>query len=149
MGNIIGDPINGQTLKQIQNRQKLQGAGYNSESVKRDPQVLNYLNNRNAWIKMASGVAIEGSIGKQKLKDIFAQSPDQTITESEYANLQDTGLAKNLVLFNTIQSFNDNKYTRRSGVRNTNFLKDSTSNKTSSSIKFGQDIRIDFELKRR
>ena len=126
MGNIIGEPINGEILKQVKNRQKLQGAGYNSESVKRDPEVLNYLNNRNAWIKMASGVAIEGSIGKQKLKDIFAQSPDQTITESEYANLQGTGLAENLVLFNTIQSFNDNKYTPRSGVRNTNFLKDST-----------------------
>ena len=47
--------------------------GYNSESVKRDSSVLNYLNNRNAWIKMASGVAIDGS-KEQKLQDIFAQS---------------------------------------------------------------------------
>ena len=100
MGNIIGDPINSQILKQIQNRQRLQGAGYNSESVKRDPQVLNYLNNRNAWIKMASGVSISGSIGLEKIKDIFEQSPDQTVTEQEYANLSGTGLAKNLVLFN-------------------------------------------------
>jgi hypothetical protein len=126
MGNLIGEEISKTILKQIQDRQKMQGAGYNSESIKRDPKVLNYLNNRNAWIKMASGVAIEGDIGIQKLKDIFAQSPDQKITESEYANLQGTGLAKNLVLFNTIQSFNDNKYTPRSGVRNNNSLISST-----------------------
>ena len=46
MGNIIGEPINNVILEQIDNRQKLHGAGYNSESVKRDPTVLNYLNNR-------------------------------------------------------------------------------------------------------
>ena len=46
MGNIIGDPIHNQILKQVKNRQKMSGAGYNSESIKRDPQVLNYLNNR-------------------------------------------------------------------------------------------------------
>ena len=45
MGNIVGKPINEEILKQVKNRQKLQGAGYNSESVKRDPKVLNYLNN--------------------------------------------------------------------------------------------------------
>ena len=126
MGNIIGEPINNVILEQIDNRQKLHGAGYNSESVKRDPIVLNYLNNRNSWIKMASGVSISGSLGEQRLKDVFAQSPDQTVTEQEYANLQGTGLAKNLVLFNTIQSFNDNKYTARSGVRDNNLLNDST-----------------------
>ena len=126
MGNIVGEPINNVILEQIDNRQKMQGAGYNSESVKRDPQVLNYLNNRNSWIKMASGVSISGSLGEQRLKDIFAQSPDQEVTEQEYANLQGIGLAKNLVLFNTIQSFNDNKYTARSGVRNNNLLNDST-----------------------
>ena len=126
MGNIIGDPIHNQILKQVKNRQKMSGAGYNSESIKRDPQVLNYLNNRNSWIKMASGVSISGSLGEEKIKAIFEQSPDQTVTEQEYANLQGTGLAKNMVLFNTIQSFDDNKYTARSGVRDNNLLNDST-----------------------
>ena len=126
MGNIIGDPIHNQILKQVKNRQKMSGAGYNSESIKRDPQVLNYLNNRNSWIKMASGVSISGSLGEEKIRAIFEQSPDQTATEQEYANLQDTGLAKNMVLFNTIQSFNDGKYTPRSGVRNNNLLNTST-----------------------
>ena len=88
MGNIIGDPIHNQILKQVKNRQKMSGAGYNSESIKRDPQVLNYLNNRNSWIKMASGVSISGSLGEEKIKAIFEQSSDQTVTEQEYANLQ-------------------------------------------------------------
>ena len=71
MGNLIGEEISKPILKQIQNRQKMQGAGYNSESVKRDPTVLNYLNNRNAWIKMASGVSISGSLGIEKLNGYF------------------------------------------------------------------------------
>ena len=71
MGNIIGEPINGEILKQVKNRQKLQGAGYNSESVKRDPEVLNYLNNRNAWIKMASGVGYRGIYRETKIKGYF------------------------------------------------------------------------------
>ena len=74
-GNLIGEKISKPILKQIDFRQKMNGAGYNSESVKRDPTVLNYLNNRNAWIKMASGVAIDGSKGTERLQDIFAQSP--------------------------------------------------------------------------
>ena len=107
MGNLIGAEISKPILEQIDSRQKLQGAGYNSESVNRDPSVLNYLNNRNAWIKMASGVAISGSIGTEKLQGIFAQAPDQTTTSTDINNLKGTGLAKNLVLFNTIQSIND------------------------------------------
>jgi hypothetical protein len=126
MGNIVGEPINGEILKQIDNRQKMHGAGYNSESVKRDPKVLNYLNNRNSWIKMASGVSISGSVGEQKIIDIFAQSSDQNYEPSEISNLSSTGLAKKAVLFNTIQSFNDGKYTPRSGVRKDNLLTNST-----------------------
>ena len=131
MGNLIGEPISPKILEQIDSRQKLQGAGYNSESVNRDPSVLNYLNNRNAWIKMASGVAISGSIGTEKLQDIFAQAPDQTTTNTDINNLKGTGLAKNLVLFNTIQSINDydtnlpQPYLPRSGVRKDNLLSNS------------------------
>ena len=96
MGNIVGEKFDDFVVNQINARQNLYGKGFGSTQL--SPSNLLLLNNRNAWIKMASGVAIEGSIGKQKLKDIFAQSPDQTLTEPEYANLQDTGLAKNLVL---------------------------------------------------
>ena len=131
MGNVIGEPISRPILDQIDRRQKMQGAGYNSESVKRDPTVLNYLNNRNAWIKMASGVSISGSLGIEKLNDIFAQSPELVAEAPEISALKGTGLAKNLVLFNTIQSINDydpekqQPYISRSGIRRDNLLSNS------------------------
>ena len=131
MGNLIGEEISKPILKQIQNRQKMQGAGYNSESVKRDPTVLNYLNNRNAWIKMASGVSISGSLGIEKLNGAFAQSPELVATNNDISALEGTGLAKNLVLFNTIQSINDydpekqQPYISRSGIRRDNLLSNS------------------------
>ena len=62
-GNIIGEPIDEKILEQIDLRQKMHGAGYNASSISRDPKILNYLNNRNAWIKMASGVSIDGNEG--------------------------------------------------------------------------------------
>ena len=51
--NIVGEPIEEFVDKQIDNRQKVYGAGYNSKSVVRSPKVQNFLNNRNAWIKLA------------------------------------------------------------------------------------------------
>jgi len=131
MGNLIGEPISPRILEQIDSRQKMHGAGYNSESINRNPLVLNYLNNRNSWIKMASGVSIEGEKGKEKLKDIFSQASDQTTKSTDIENLKGTGLAKNLVLFNTIQSINDydanlpQPYLSRSGVRKDNLLSNS------------------------
>jgi hypothetical protein len=130
-GNLIGEKISKPILNQIDYRQKMNGAGYNSESVKRDPTVLNYLNNRNAWIKMASGVAISGSIGTEKLQDIFAQAPDLVTKSTDISALEGMGLAKNLVLFNTIQSINDydpkkqQPYISRSGIRRDNLLSNS------------------------
>ena len=130
-GNLIGEKISKPILKQIDFRQKMNGAGYNSESVKRDPTVLNYLNNRNAWIKMASGVAIDGSKGTERLQDIFAQSPELVTEAKDISALKDMGLAKNLVLFNTIQSINDydpdkqQPYISRRGVRKDNLLSNS------------------------
>ena len=56
MGNIIGEPIEKFVANQVDLRQKIYGAGYNENSLARTPEYLNYLNNRNAWIKLASGV---------------------------------------------------------------------------------------------
>ena len=44
VGNIVGEPINKEILKQIDLRQKMHGSGYNSSSINRSPEVLNYLN---------------------------------------------------------------------------------------------------------
>ena len=126
-GNIIGEPINDNILKQIDHRQTVNGAGYNNDALPRTPKVLNFLNNRNAWIKMASGVSISkppsGSF--DPLSEI-SKNNNNYITNSEIENLRGVGLAKNLVLFNTIQSFEGegekNAYVSRSGARNDNTL---------------------------
>ena len=102
-GNIIGEPIDATILEQIDNRQSVSGAGYNSSSIPRSPQVLNFLNNRSSWVKMASGVSLEEDALFQ-LEEISKQEGGY-ISEDEIQNLKGTSLAKNLVLFNTIQSF--------------------------------------------
>lgn len=122
-GNIIGEPINEVILEQISNRQTINGAGYNDTSISRSPEVLNYLNNRTAWVKMASGISI-GDAAVYQLTEISKQEGGY-ISEVEIQNLKGTSLAKNLVLFNTIQSFDaqgKNEYTARSGVREDNLL---------------------------
>ena len=122
-GNIIGEPIDATILEQIDNRQSVSGAGYNSSSIPRSPQVLNFLNNRSSWVKMASGVSLEEDALFQ-LEEISKQEGGY-ISEDEIQNLKGTSLAKNLVLFNTIQSFDaqgKKEYTPRSGVRNDNLL---------------------------
>ena len=58
VGNIVGEPIELFVADQIDLRQKIYGAGYNENSLARTPEYLNYLNNRNAWIKLASGVEL-------------------------------------------------------------------------------------------
>lgn len=125
-GNIIGEPIDSVILKQIDYRQSVSGAGYNSKSPARSTEILNILNNRNAWVKMASGVSL-GQDAKFQLETISEQEGG-FLTTDEINNLLGTGLAKNLVLFNTIQSFEGkekDKYVNRSGVRNNNLLQDS------------------------
>ena len=130
-GNLLGEPINPIILEQIDLRQQLHGSGQssgqNNTSLVRTPQVLNYLNNRNAWIKLASGVSISGSAGEQKLKDL-SDAENSYLSERDIANVKSYGLAKNLVLFNTIQSRNDydsnlpQPYLPRSGVRQNNLF---------------------------
>ena len=128
-GNILGEAIDEIIDAQINDRQNIHGAGYGSEenSIKRDPQVLNYLNNRNAWIKLASGISISVSAGEQKLKDL-SDAENSYLSERDIANVKSYGLAKNLVLFNTVQSINDydsnlpQPYLPRSGVRQNNLF---------------------------
>ena len=55
MGNIIGEPIKPIIGEQIKLRQLIHGSGYNENSISRSPEVLNFLNNKSSWIKLASG----------------------------------------------------------------------------------------------
>ena len=129
-GNLLGEEINQIVDTQIKFRQQLQGAGYlEDKSVNRSPEVLNYLNNRNSWVKFASGVSISGSAGEEKLTDFFNDEGADYATNSEIKNVMSTGLAENIVLFNTVQRLDkkgeNSEYIERSGVRNSNKLSDS------------------------
>jgi hypothetical protein len=126
MANVIGRPIEEFVEEQIKDRQKISGAGYDS-GIAKTPSVINYLNNRNAWIKLASGVSLKNSSGGdlyedggQRLKDLQKFSTDNYFTNQDIASLKGKNLAKQYVLFNTVQSLEGNSYSSRSGVRNTN-----------------------------
>jgi hypothetical protein len=56
MANIIGEPLSSYVYNQIQTRQKIHGSGVDSL---RTPEQIAYLNSKNVWVKMASGVRVE------------------------------------------------------------------------------------------
>lgn len=130
VGNIVGEPIDKDILKQIDLRQKMHGSGYNSSSITRSPKVLNYLNNRNAWIKMASGSSLDGEDGKQRLQALQSIS-SKYLSTNDLSDLMGTGLATKSVLFNTIQASKrtsegkNDGYVKRSGVRQDNLFANS------------------------
>lgn len=101
-GNIIGEEFKEYVNKQIQSRQKMHGSGLSSN---RTPEQINYLSNRNAWIKMASSVSIEEDIRITNIK----------LPDAE--GYKGINLAKKSILFNTLVDFtsgggldNANKY---------------------------------------
>ena len=137
MGNIIGEPIKPIIGDQINLRQLIHGSGYNLDSISRSPEVLNYLNNKSSWIKLASGTSlIEGD----RLKALAQFSTKNYFTENDIKSLLGKNLAKNYILFNTMQSLTQGAeqtttgegrdtvttqtraatYQKRSGVRTTN-----------------------------
>ena len=121
-GNIVGEPIKEIIGEQVDLRQKIHGAGYNESSIQRSPEVLNFLNNKNSWIKLASGVSLDNG---DRLKDLAKFETQDYLTDSDIDSLLDKNLAKNYILFNTIQSLTQGAdatttYGTRSGVRKTN-----------------------------
>lgn len=93
MANIIGEPLPEYTIKQINARQQIHGKGvpdYNSNQISspRTLKDLAILNSNTSWIKLASGVSV--SSGK------VAELVSQGLINHNY---QDTGLAKNFILF--------------------------------------------------
>lgn len=117
-GNIVGEKFDEFVLRQIKERQKVHYSGYGAGTT-RSPQDQLYLNNRNAWVKLASGISIEGFEGEDKLKRVIPNS-----------NFSGENLAKNFILFNTVSSLITNtddqsKNTlsnNRSGVTKTNSI---------------------------
>ena len=101
-GNIVGEEFEKYVFDQIAQRQKDQYSGYDSL---RTPEQLQYLNNKNAWVKLASGVSIIKELdddgeelydGVKRLRDIVG------------ADLADdfkgTKLAEKTILFNGLSS---------------------------------------------
>ncbi len=74
-GNIIGEQFEEGVYLEIQNRQKTHGSGYLN---KRTPQQIQFLNNRNAWLKLASSVYI---LGENTKADFQAQAAGTNAAE--------------------------------------------------------------------
>ena len=118
-GNIIGEKFEDFVLTQIKNRQTVQSKGFGKGTTRSSEEKL-YLNNRNAWVKLASGVVIEKSEGIDKLKRVIPT----------YESFIGDELAKRFILFNTVSSLvtstdNPNQNTlsnNRSGVTKTNSI---------------------------
>ena len=134
-GNIVGEEVLPFVSDQISFRQSLHGSGTDrfNNKIKRSNKVLNYLSNRNAWVKLASGISID-SEARDKLKNILISdgyvgsgtstgqpvSIDSTatgFTDADIDGFLGKNLAQNFILFNTVQSLNnDGSYKTRSGV---------------------------------
>lgn len=132
MGNVVGEQVDLGVDEQIKHRQQVFGAGFNDKSIERSPQALQYLNNRNTWIKLTSGVSLgvpdrfndsEFAIGqdviteaendaKVKLKGILKDEGFfGNLSENEIQSLMDENLAKSFILFNGTQKLNTSAVT--------------------------------------
>ncbi len=104
-GNLIGEPFEDYVNKQIKHRQKIQGKS------ERSLDEIQYLSNKNAWIKMASGVFL-----KDTRLDLLKKNDNSLITDANITTGKD--LAINYVLFNGLSNFEGKKPLQRSGVKN-------------------------------
>jgi len=93
-GSIIGEKIEGWVEDQISIRQLNQFGGYGN--TLRTPEQLQYLSNRNAWVKLASSVQVSSNTaGLKKL----------TNAKLDSNNFLGTQLAEKAILFNTLSSY--------------------------------------------
>jgi hypothetical protein len=87
---IIGEPFKNYVAEQINKRQEIYGSGTNS--ISRTPEQIQYLNSRNAWVKLASSVYIDSEEkGEKRLQEINLPY-----------DFKGTTLAREYILFNGI-----------------------------------------------
>lgn len=110
--NIVGEPFDPFVYKEIDHRQSNQFSGYNED---RTPDQIQYLNNQNSWIKLASSVSISGSeIGQDRVEELLSDQNPSLFVGSN--------LAKNAILFGGLSSQVENEqeqfnyYIQRSGI---------------------------------
>jgi hypothetical protein len=113
MGNIVGESLRKYVVQQINARQTLHGSGvfkpskgnsssdFSLEDLNRTDAQINILNSNTSWIKLASGVYLEGAEGSKRLKDIG-------FLNTEISNLIGDGLAKNFILYGGTSKFQEN-----------------------------------------
>ena len=140
MANLIGEAIDSYLSSQIDVRQKLTGKGL-YDNPKLTNTDINLLNNKNAWLKLASSVYMGNPQIQKSAKEAGASSQQidrlKTLTSER---LRDIGLdinemaglnlAKKTVLFNTLSEWDSDKqeYIFRKGVLDKKLNKDSVWN---------------------
>jgi hypothetical protein len=116
---MLGQEVNEYISDQFNVRQELY-----SNTNSRSKNQIQLLNNQNAWIKMASGVALEidenknlSPFAKEKLKNI-------EIPEGSLENYKGKLLAEKFVLFNGVSSLSNNwsGLRNKKGFNTSNFL---------------------------
>ena len=139
-GNIIGEEFEKYVFNQISQRQSNQFSGYNGL---RSGEQLQYLNNQNSWVKLASSVDILPYEGATRLRKILDEGkPVQDITTQSKPSQIDTKhnivgginfdefknelFSKQAILYNGLSSFNG-EYEVRRGISETGGLWDKTS----------------------
>tara|TARA_R110000822_G_scaffold1028_6_gene4630 strand:- start:407 stop:3871 length:3465 start_codon:yes stop_codon:yes gene_type:complete len=141
MGNIVGEKFEAYVLKQIISRQSMAGSSYLEGLPSRSNEQLQLLNNKNAWLKMASSVSVVSQTPEElkekttskaekvegKWEDSSVSSGEKRLNDigiSDTSNFTGTKLAEKTVLFNTLSQINpaNSSYTFRSGVSDSNQL---------------------------
>ena len=100
-GNIIGEEFEDYVFAQISQRQKNQYSGYNST---RTPEQIQYLNNTNAWVKLASGVSVnEEDGGLERIRKVIK---DDSLVDQ----FNGSEFAKKTILFNGLSEVDPATY---------------------------------------
>ena len=95
MGNLLGEPFKDYVTNQINDRQAVHG------KANRTVEELQYLNSRNAWIKLASGT----SFTQDRLDLLKKNKGDQEENPLLIGVVPGQDLAIRNVLFNGLSSF--------------------------------------------
>ena len=123
MGNIVGEKFEAYVLKQIISRQSMAGSSYLEGLPSRSNEQLQLLNNKNAWLKMASSVSVVSQTPEElkekttskaekvegKWEDSSVSSGEKRLNDigiSDTSNFTGTKLAEKTVLFNTLSQIN-------------------------------------------
>lgn len=122
---VIGEKIADFVKDEINWRQTQQYKGFDKGSS-RNASTLQYLNNQNAWVKMASSVYIGGAGTEKEIKlgNILSKQRLDSIG-LEYSKFKGNNLAKNFILFNGVSEVN--KPNKRAGITNNTQLWNSNS----------------------